>query len=284
VSNFEMDIKKGNPFENSYIKGEVLGVGGFGHVFSCSNRITGVLYAIKVSSSSMGKEFAFGDLCRHQHILSPIELWFDGSVYFLVMPQILPASKLNYTKMTRLIKSTFGLQLASAVHHMHQLGIMHCDIGQTNIGFSLSERGQLELKLLDFGLSKLVSEHDDQKSRGGFQMDGMLSFMSPETVRENSMSPPNDCWAMCLVILEIFLEINTPFMEQGLKEPPNVLALSSKIGDLEESPIPASFRQDQTPFGLCLLQILETGLAMEPERRDLETIIRLLEKLVSLSP
>lgn len=279
-------FKKGSPFDKvfgDYIEGKEIGYGGFGHVYIATHRITGQLYAVKSSSVSMVREFEHAIICDHRNILTPIELWYNESKYFLVMELVVPASKFKYSMLSAHQKSMFGLQLASAVHHMHQQGIMHCDIGQTNIGFYLSEDGQLILKLFDFGLSKLVSEHDDQKSLGGFQMDGKLSFMSPETIKNNSTSPPNDCWAMCLVIVEIFLETNTPFMEQGLKNPSNVLALASKIGSLEESPIPESFREDKSPFGTILLEILERGLAIEPERRDLETIIRLLEKLIALS-
>jgi len=86
---------------------------------------------------------------------------------------------------------------------------------------------------------------------------------------------------MC--IMEIMMGLRTPSVFSLFPQQQNTAALVWKIGTLKESPIPASFREDQTPFGLCLLQILETGLAIEPERRDLETIIRLLKQLVALS-
>lgn len=279
-----VEIIKGNPFESFYQRIKELGHGGFGEVTLCQHKITGVKVAIKESGTSMVPEMTVGILCsKHKNILTPNELWFDGTKYFLVMPVIFPASKFEYSTLSLHQKSIFCFQLASAVHHMHQLGFMHCDIWQQNIGFYLSEDGDRILKLFDFGLSKRVLEGDDQKSLGGFQLDGKLSCMSPETIKSNTMSTSNDLWAMCLIIQEIFIETNKPLMELGLKDSSNVLALSLKIGSLKESPISDSFRQDQTPFGRCLLEILETGLAIEPKARDLEKIIRLLEQLVDLS-
>ena len=281
-------VKFGNPFNISegglYIKGQLLGEGGFGTVIECKHVISGKPCAIKVSHLSMEIEYGIGAFCRHPHILSPIELWFDGLQFFLVMDLILPASKLDYTKCHSKAKSMFALQLASAVDHMHKMGFMHCDIGQTNIGFCLSEDEQFKLMLLDFGLAKEIPKDTSHASvaPSGDQIDGTIAYMAPETIRVNCCLHWNDVWALTLVIVEMFCGINVPYMTKNVDDPKGFI-VAWKLIELKESPIPASFRQDQTPFGKLLLQILETGLAMEPERRDLEKIIQLLKQLVSLS-
>ena len=290
-------VKFGNPFNISerglYIKGPLLGEGAFGTVIECNHVISGQPCAIKVSHLSMEIEYGIGAFCRHPHILSPIELWFDGLQFFLVMDLILPASKLDYTKCHSKAKSMFAFQLASAVDHMHIMGFMHCDIGQTNIGFCLSEDGQFKLMLLDFGLAKEIPKDTSHASvsPSGDQIDGTIAYMAPETIRKNCCLHWNDVWALTLVIVEMFCGINVPYMTKNVDDPKGTknvddlkgIIVAWKLIELPESPIPASFRADESPFGKILLEILETGLAIEPERRDLKKILRLLEQLIALS-
>jgi serine/threonine protein kinase len=318
-------VKKGDPFNpvsGSYIRGNVLGFGGFGDVYSCQHKVTGELVAIKVSKISMESEYEASILCHHKNILFPYDLWFDDLNYFLVMEQILPASRINYKVQDRVQIAKWSLELATAVSHVHKNDFMHCDIGHRNIGFSIGVSG-IELKLLDFGLAKKIQKGTsllEVSEKRGEQLEGFIPYMSPETIMMNTLSTFNDVWALALVILEMFLGINTPYMNEGLQKP-NGFIVASKIADVakydfsrnrdlfskDKTPlsesflqilqsdsmiqtkslnlekIPPVFREDKSPFGTILLEILETGLAIDPDKRNLARMIELLEQLIAIS-
>ena len=73
----------------------------------------------------------------------------------------------------------FAKQLAAGLQHAHEKGLVHRDIKPSNAIVYKSD-GQLQLKILDFGLAKATSE-DNQS---GLTQDGMMlgtpEYMSPE--------------------------------------------------------------------------------------------------------
>jgi len=270
------NVKSGNPFARYYAKGTLLGSGSSGNVFSAINRETGERCGIKVSAKPLYDEFRIGSLFNHPNLLRPVELWFDGIDYYLVMDLLSQVSMLDLVGLTTHEKVLFFLQLAEAVHHMHECGFLHCDIKPRNFAFDVSELGATRiLKLLDFGLAKPILEPS--------KIVGTVAYSSPEALRENCFSTASDVWAVAMCIMEIMMGLRTPCVFSIFPQQQNTAALVWKIGTLKESLIPASFREDKSLFGTILLEILETGLAIEPERRDLKKILNLLEQLIAIS-
>src|SRR6204780_3330075 len=80
-----------------------------------------------------------------------------------------------------------GIQLADALAHAHERGIVHRDLKSGNVWVTPSGR----LKLLDFGLSQRVVEHrvgeETTKFDGGWDdqhaVTGTLAYMAPEVLR-----------------------------------------------------------------------------------------------------
>ena len=269
-------MKSGNPFDLVFLKKKLLGVGSSGRVFSARHILTGVYYAIKVSSKSMYHEFRVGSLFVNPNLSRPVELWFDGIDYYLVMELLSQVSMLDLARVTTQELILFFSQLAKVVQYMHNCGFLHCDIKPNNFAFDVSSSGAKRiLKLFDFGLAKLIL--DDAK------IIGTVAYLSPEALRENCSTTASDVWALTMCIMEIMMGLRKPFVFSLFPEQQHMAAIVGKIATLKEPPILASFREDKSPFGKILLQILETGLAIEPERRDLETIIRLLEQLIAFS-
>jgi len=152
------DVKFGNPFASDYTKETLLGTGSSGNVFSAINRKTGVRHGIKVSAKPLYDEFRIGSLFDHPNLLRPVELWFDGIDYYLVMDLLSQVSMLDLVGVTTHEKVLFLLQLSEAVQHMHKCGFLHCDIKPRNFAFDVSQLGASRiLKLLDFGSAKPTS-------------------------------------------------------------------------------------------------------------------------------
>jgi eukaryotic-like serine/threonine-protein kinase len=121
----------------------------------------------------------------------------------------------------------FGMQMCSALHYAHELGIVHRDVKPGN--FLVTKKGKL--KLSDFGLATLVSgSHltSDGRTVGSFR------FMSPEQVRGTKEPlPSSDLYSLGCVLFKM-LAGRPPFdgdtaaslLNQHLTaEPPRVVAM-----------------------------------------------------------
>ena len=87
----------------------------------------------------------------------------------------------KYKPMPVGLACSFAKQIAAGLQHAHEKGLVHRDIKPSNIIVYKSD-GQLQLKILDFGLAKATSE--EAANAGGLTQDGTMlgtpEYMSPE--------------------------------------------------------------------------------------------------------
>jgi TolB-like protein len=99
----------------------------------------------------------------------------------------------------------YGTQLADALAHAHQRGVVHRDLKSANVMVTPEGR----IKVLDFGLAKLVSGDDpsDLTTReslsGSGAVLGTLPYMAPEQLRGQPVDARTDIWALGIVLYEM---------------------------------------------------------------------------------
>jgi formylglycine-generating enzyme required for sulfatase activity len=99
--------------------------------------------------------------------------------------------------------------LARALGHIHSVGIVHRDIKPENV--HIDQAGKV--KLMDFGIAKSL---DLNLTRPGFTL-GTPSYMAPEQVRGQEITPLVDIYAWGLLLYELITG-NKPIQAKTIQE------------------------------------------------------------------
>jgi len=125
----------------------------------------------------------------------------------------------------------FALQLADGLSRAHEAGIVHRDVKPANL--VITERGVL--KVVDFGIAKLVDAEPAESPRAG-----TASYMSPEQTRvDGVVDPRSDVWAAGVVMYEMLAGVR-PFRAETTG------ALIDTIRGVDPTPL-ATLRSDTPP-------------------------------------
>ena len=149
----------------------------------------------------------------------------------------------------------YGLQIAEALTHAHDRGVLHRDLKTANVLLTSSGR----VKVLDFGLAKRIvlgpdalSESTSTSSTIGLQA-GTPAYLAPEQLRGRPADARSDVWAFGVMLYELAAG-QRPFEGDTLYE------LSAAILNAPPRPLPA-----RVP--LNLQHVIEGCLAKDPAQR-----------------
>jgi tRNA A-37 threonylcarbamoyl transferase component Bud32 len=230
-----------------------LGKGGWGAVYEAEHLTIGKRVAIKVLKSELTEdegavrrfvqEARAAAAIRHRSIIDiyDIHIGEDDSI-FLVMELLEGESLGDLLHRERRIDVPLAAyvmcQILSALDAVHRKGIIHRDLKPDNIFLVRTGLALPEVKLLDFGVSKILYPDGDQEglTRTGALV-GTPHFMAPEqAVGRTDVDHRADLYALG-VILYRCLTGEYPFTA------PNVMALVQEILNAPVTP-PKELRPD----------------------------------------
>ncbi len=146
------------------------------------------------------------------------------------------------------------VEAAEGVAQAHEAGVIHRDLKPSNL-FLAREGDRRIVKLLDFGVSKVVEEETEMTGTGVTL--GTAAYMSPEHVRSSrSVDARSDLWSLGVILFRC-LAGTLPFRGEG--------PLGTALAIVTEPPIDIREFRDDVPPGL--LAVLDRLLDKDPERR-----------------
>jgi serine/threonine-protein kinase len=259
-----------------------LGAGGMGAVFAASNLLTGKRVALKwmLPAAARSPEIAERLLreakaaarVSHPNIVDIYDVGSDGEAPFLVMELLsgeplsarLERGRLSVEELPPLLLPALrGLAAA------HRAGVIHRDLKPDNIFLCTDpDGGPPRPRVLDFGISKLLSDSVDNLTRTGSIM-GTPFYMAPEQLRgAKDVDARTDVYAIGVIMYEL-LTGHVPFSAQTF--PALIYAIAN------DRPTPVSAIAPRVP--LSLVRIVERAMAREPRDRyaSVEELIADLE-------
>jgi tetratricopeptide (TPR) repeat protein len=198
----------------------LLGSGGMGSVYLAEREDVHKQVAIKLlhgtfRSTDATRRFLVEQkvLARldHRHIARFLDAGISPSgTPYLVMEYVPGESLLTYSAGRRLSERLALFEAAcEAVAYAHQHLVVHRDLKPSNI---LVDR-QGCVKLLDFGIAKLLEDDDEGLTRDGTRL-MTPEYATPEQIRGEPITPATDVYALGVLLFELLTD-SSPYSVTG---------------------------------------------------------------------
>jgi serine/threonine-protein kinase len=251
----------------------LLGEGGMGVVYLAQHPVIGRKVAIKLLHAVLARdpeivarffnEARAIHMISHENIVEILDFGQtgDGQPYFIM--EYLEGESLSEMitrgPMPAATVEAIGVQMCHALAAAHAKGIVHRDLKPHNVHIAVKQDGALEVKILDFGVAKILSSPDDQqsvKTRTGSLM-GTPLYMSPEQCKgAGVLDHRTDIYSLGVMLFEM-LAGRPPFIAEGVGE------LFAKHM-LEDPPSLTDFVPDAPPY---MAAAIMRSLAKDPAAR-----------------
>lgn len=217
-------LELGSILDHRYRIKDILGEGGFGVVYDAldlenSDRRVAIktlrrtIADYEQAAKRFEREVILSQSIESQHA---VKIFASGvtedGIHYFVMEYIegyaLDLYLDRYRKLSLFDTKMMLLQILDALAEAHQKDIVHRDLKPSNIVFSKKgEEGEFFVKVLDFGIAKVISDAsdlagDEKLTQTGAWM-GSPAYMSPEHLAGRSLTASSDIYAIGLIAIEM---------------------------------------------------------------------------------
>lgn len=265
----------------AYLVQSNLGVGGMARVYKAYHPRLRREVAIKVILAQIADREGFQARfereaqvvasLEHPNIVSIYDFASEGHLTYLVMQYVGGGTLRDQLRNKRPLEPQraihYAIQMARALHHAHQRGIVHRDVKPQNMLVSSTDPNHLLLS--DFGIAKIyqggddsalaempTSASSDSSLTNVDQIIGTADYMSPEQARGRPVDARTDVYALGVVLYQM-LTGEVPF---------HSTTLQGLLFQHVYTP-PPSVREKNPYVPEILAQIVARALAKTPEER-----------------
>ncbi len=237
--NRDDELPKGKRLGKYEIIG-LLGAGGMGAVYEAVHTDLKKRVAVKIlhpdyarkpnAAQRFMREGEAASRIRHPHVVDITDVGIEGEMAFLVMEYLdgvdLKAHLVRYAPLPVEEAVDMMLPVVAAVAAGHDVGVVHRDLKPHNIFMARHSGTDVHMKVLDFGLSKLLDEGGDAASlTGTTAVMGTVAYMSPEQAKgAKFVDSRTDQYSLGLIVYECVTGLRAHKGE-------NTLAMLRQIGD-----------------------------------------------------
>jgi serine/threonine protein kinase len=219
------DVLEGTVINGKFRVVSLLATGGMGRIYRAEQAPLGRLVAVKVlrtptiASETIATEFRkrfFREasiLAKLQHA-NVVTLFDYGRIegladerYFMAMEYLQGDTLALRLKKVHALPVQDSLrilrQIARGLRESHRLGVVHRDLKPSNVMLVPEEDGGEGVKILDFGIGKLLGTTDDDQEltqEGAFL--GSPKYIAPEQVNERRIDQRTDVYALGVIAYE----------------------------------------------------------------------------------
>jgi serine/threonine protein kinase len=198
---------------------ELLGKGGMGYVYRAEHRKLGREVALKLLRSDYAsrrdavarffQEARTVNRARHRNIVDVTDfVELDDGTTFIIMELLTGTSLGTWARSGVDLPRALAvlLQICDGLGAAHAVGVVHRDLKPDNVIIVPTSDGAEQVKLLDFGVAKLLNRDDEDV---GFQtaagsVIGTPAYMSPEQAGGMAIDARSDIYSLGAIMYELF--------------------------------------------------------------------------------
>ncbi|KAI6650346.1 MAP/microtubule affinity-regulating kinase 3-like [Oopsacas minuta] len=230
----------------SFLIGKLLGTGSFAKVREGMHIHTSERIAIKAVDKNKAKDdsYVFKNLRRearimqllsHPNIIRLLEVVETENSYYMVMELVSGGDVMHHIMSSKHscldehIVKKYIKQIITAIHYMHEAGIIHRDLKVENLLLDESNN----IKIIDFGLSNFIHNPDNMTVNMVQTQCGSPAYAAPELLGHKNYGKEVDVWSIGVNMFAM-LAGSLPYVV----EPYDITALHAKILDGRINHIP----------------------------------------------
>ena len=229
MSGAEPGIEPGTVIANKYRVDRVIGKGGMGVVVAATQLALDRMVAIKLVRTDCAVEpMAVERLLREakaaasiksEHVARVLDVGtLEDGAPFIVMEYLEGSDLQSLVDRDGALPAADAvdilLEACEALAEAHRNGIVHRDVKPANLFLARLPGGASTLKVVDFGISKLMRPDPAPSLTLPATIVGSLYHMAPEQMRGAAVDARTDVWALGLVLFEL-LTGRRPFVDQA---------------------------------------------------------------------